>query len=483
MPELAVAFGIVAAVLIVTALASGLIERSPISFSLLFLGLGLGLARADIIRVEVHSPVLEVVGTLTLALVMFLDATRLQVEELGRRWVVPALVLGPGTVLVVALGTGALRLVLGFDWLLALMGGAMLASTDPVLLRELLRDGRIPRSIRQVLKLEAGMNDLVVLPVILVLIAVARAEVNGVAGWVEFLVRLLAIGPVVGFAIGGAGAWAMNRLDRVAAVREEQQALYGVGLVIASYAAASAVRGDGFLSAFAAGLAVTLLNQTLCDCFLEFGETIAEMAMLVSFVLFGAVLAALIVSAELLPALAVAALVVFAIRPLAMLLVLFRSEMSREGRLFVGWLGPRGLASLLLSLLAVQRGVPGAELVLASVGVVVLFSSLVHGASTPLLIRWYLGQVERRTLAEEREGSAEVLAPNDGPGGTETVTPDELAAMLAGPEPPTVIDVRSRSDYLGASTRIPGSVRVLADQALQWVAGHDRARLIVAYCT
>jgi NhaP-type Na+/H+ or K+/H+ antiporter len=275
----------------------------------------------------------------------------------------------------------------------------------------------------------------------------------------------------------------MNQLDRLTAVRDEQQALYGIGLVLAAYAAASAVGGDGFLSAFAAGLAVTLLNQTLCDCFLEFGETIAEMAMLVSFVLFGAVLSSLVASAELLPSVGLAALVVFAIRPVAMSLVLFRSEMSREGRLFVGWLGPRGLASLLLSLLAVQRGVPGAELVLASVGVVVLFSSLVHGASTPLLVRWYLGQVDRRTLAEERDGSAGVLAPNDGPAETEIVTPDELAALLAGPAPPTVIDVRSRSDYLGASTRIPGSVRVLADQAAQWVEGHDRARLIVAYCT
>lgn len=104
---------------------------------------------------------------------LFLDATKLQVDELGARWLTPARILGPGTAIVIALGAVPLALVLGFPWLVAFMGGAILASTDPVVLREVLRDERIPRSVRQVLQIEAGMNDLVVLPVLLVLIAIA----------------------------------------------------------------------------------------------------------------------------------------------------------------------------------------------------------------------------------------------------------------------------------------------------------------------
>ena len=100
-------------------------------------------------------------------------ATKLQVDELGARWLTPARILGPGTAIVIALGAVPLALVLGFPWLVAFMGGAILASTDPVVLREVLRDERIPRSVRQVLQIEAGMNDLVVLPVLLVLIAIA----------------------------------------------------------------------------------------------------------------------------------------------------------------------------------------------------------------------------------------------------------------------------------------------------------------------
>ena len=122
-----------------------------------------------------------------------------------------------------------------------------MASTDPVVLREIVRDSRIPRSVRQVLKIEAGMNDLVVLPVVLVLIAVATDQGGSVGGWLIFLIKLLLLGPVIGFAVGGLGSWVMNWMDEKITIRREHQALYGVGLVFASYSAATAAGGDGFL--------------------------------------------------------------------------------------------------------------------------------------------------------------------------------------------------------------------------------------------
>ena len=187
------AFGLIAAVLVVTALASGAVERSPLTFPLLFLGLGvlLGERGVGLLQIGPHSPILEVVATLTLSLVLFLDAVNLQVHELGKRWMVPFLILGPGTGLIIALTAVPLSLLLGFSWLMAFVGGAVLASTDPVVLREIVRDTRIPRSVRQVLKIEAGMNDIVVLPVILVLIAVIQAQGGSVGDWSVFLAKLL----------------------------------------------------------------------------------------------------------------------------------------------------------------------------------------------------------------------------------------------------------------------------------------------------
>ena len=122
MSDLVLGFGIVAIVLTVTALASGLVERSTLSFPLMFLALGLVLGDGgfNVLEMDPHDPLLEVVATLTLSLVLFLDAVKLQVDELGRRWLVPALILGPGTGLIIVVGALPLALMLGFTWVMAL---------------------------------------------------------------------------------------------------------------------------------------------------------------------------------------------------------------------------------------------------------------------------------------------------------------------------------------------------------------------------
>ena len=358
MPDFLLGFGIVAIVLSVAPLASGLVDRSPLSFPIIFLGLGflLGQRGLDVLQTGPHDPVLEIVATLTLAMVLFLDAVKLQIDELGKRWLVPVLILGPGTGIIIALGAVSLSVVVGFSWLIAFIGGAILASTDPVVLRAIVRDPRIPRSVRQVLKIEAGTNDIVVLPVVLILIAVAAHEAGGALDWAGFTAKLLLLGPVIGFAVGGVGSWLMTLVDTRMGIRREHQAMYGVGLVLASYAAATAAGGDGFLGAFTAGLAVILLNQSLCDCFLEYGEVTSEMAMLLAFVLFGVVLSNILGSVDLGPTLILAALVIFAIRPGVLGLVLARAKMSWPAHGFISWFGPRGLNSLLLALLVVQGG-------------------------------------------------------------------------------------------------------------------------------
>ena len=96
---------------------------------------------------------------------------------------------------------------------MAFLGGAILASTDPVVLRELMRDRRIPRSIKQILKIEAGTNDLIVLPIILILIAVGHPEGRDTGQWAVFLVQLLITGPAIGGLIGALGALLVKRMD------------------------------------------------------------------------------------------------------------------------------------------------------------------------------------------------------------------------------------------------------------------------------
>ena len=362
MPDFLLVFGIIAIVLTVTALSSGLVERAPLSFPLIFLGLGflLGEKGVGILEMGVHDQVLEVVATLTLSLVLFLDALKLQVDELGKRWLVPALVLGPGTVIIIGLGALSLYYLLGFGWIVAFLGGAILASTDPVVMRDIVRDVRIPRSVRQVLTIEGGTNDIVVLPVILVLIAVATQQGTGLGGWAAFLSKLLLLGPAIGLVIGAAGSWLVTMVDNRLGIRNEHQALYGVGLVLAAYAAATAAGGDGFLGAFFAGLAVVLSNQSLCDCFMEYGEVTSEMAMLLAFVLFGAVLSGIWHMVDLTPCIGScrAGNLRHSLHRCntASTIVLRPHELS-QARLFVSWYGPRALILPVAGLAGSTRGV------------------------------------------------------------------------------------------------------------------------------
>ena len=484
MPDFLTVFALIGIVLTLSALASGVVARAPVSFPILFLGLGflLGKHGLGIIAMAPHDRILEAVATVSLAFVLFLDAVRLRFDELGKDWFVPILVLGPGTLLTIALIALAAWLFVGAAPVQALLLGAILSSTDPVVLRDVIHDTRIPRSIRHTLGIEAGTNDLVVLPIVLVLIAAALARLGGALDWLTFLVRVVVLGPLVGFAIGGVGAWALGKVDAWLGVSRAYQALYGVGLILGAYVAGVVVGGDGFLAAFAAGIATVVLNYDLCDCFLEYGEVTAEMAMLLAFILFGAVLSSLLETVALGPALVLAALALGVARPLALSLVLLRATMSRSARAFIGWFGPRGLNSLLLALLVVQNGVPAAEWLLAITGVVVIVSVVMHGVSATPLSAWYGRVVVRETLPEERESSAAGLlreTTDDVP----RVTPQELAERLTSPHRPLDLDVRTRSAYRAEAVQIPGSMRVLPDRILEWAVEQPRQQPIVAYCS
>ena len=487
MSPLVLGLGIIAIVLTIAALTSRLVEQAPISFPIIFLGLGFLLGSYDVIWLDAHSPILEDVALISLALVLFLDAVNFQLDELRADWYVPALTLGPGTLLVIGGIATAAYFLAGVTPLQALLLGAILSSTDPVVLRDIVRDERIPRSVRQALRIEAGMNDLVVLPIVLVLIAVLTAHASTAVEWVWFVARILVLSPLLGLAIGGLGAYLMGRADARFGIGREYQALYGIGLVFACFAGGQAAGGDGFLAAFFGGLSITLFNLTLCDCFMEYGEVTAEMMMLMAFVLFGAVLAGMVGMAPWAAGLGLALLALGVVRPAALTLVLLPAKMSWLARGFIAWFGPRGLNSLLLALLVVQAHAPGAEYLLAVTGTVVVTSVLLHGLTAMPLATYYGRITVRETLAEERESTFTGLFESD-PGGIPRITPDQLAAELAGLNPPIVLDVRSRAQYDLDDTQIPGSIYVPIDRVKEWAvkAAKEHSaddRNIVAYCT
>ena len=477
---------LVAVVLLGAALLSGIVDRAPLSYPMLFLLLGLVLGHGSpaIIAVGPRTPALDALATVSLALVLFLDAVTLEVDELRREWRVPLLALGPVTVLTLLGVATVAHLLLALPWAPSLLLGAALAATDPIVVRDVVRNDGIPRAVRRALTIEAATNDVVVLPVVLTLIALSRASLHGPLAWLGFLASLLLLSPVVGLAVGSGGAWLMGRADARFNIRREYQSMYGLGVVLAAYALAQLVGGDGFLAAFFAGLAVNIFEVTLCDCFLDYGAVTAEMAMLLTFLLFGAALSPLLGTVPLLPTLGLAAVTLVVIRPLAIGLVFLRARLSNTARAFIGWFGPRGLSALLLILLAVQAGLSTGNRLLAITGMVVLVSVIVHGVTATPVSQWYGRRVARaqQILPEEREGSVGGLFQEEA-AAVPRISADELARRLAGAHPPVVLDVRWRAEYEADDGQIPGSIRVLPDQIGAWASTAERTRPVVTYCT
>src|SRR5215207_4670182 len=151
MNALLLPFAVLAAVFMLSGLVSGLVQRAPLSVPMIFLGLGYALGGLGLMHVDLHSEALEIVGTISLAFVLFLDAVNLHFDENRKSWLAPLLALGPGTLITIGIVALAAHLIFGISALEALLLGAILASIDPVVLRDVVRDDRVPRSIRQTL--------------------------------------------------------------------------------------------------------------------------------------------------------------------------------------------------------------------------------------------------------------------------------------------------------------------------------------------
>jgi NhaP-type Na+/H+ or K+/H+ antiporter len=274
-------------------------------------------------------------------------------------------------------------------------------------------------------------------------------------------------------------------VDQRRPVRTEWQALYGVGLVLCAFAVGETAGEDGFLAAFAAGAAVSLSNRRMCDCFLDFGEVIAELLMLLSFVLFGAVLSTELSGAPVMDAALLAALALLVVRPLVVgsLLTVRTAAISNHGRAFIAWFGPRGLNSLLLSLLVIEAGVPEGREVFAITGVVVIASTFVHGISATPLSAWYGHHVDAETHPEERESTLDGLLGSHHVEDVPRIDAEELARLIESDDPPVVLDVRSRSGYTRDPFRIPGAGRVRPDDIPDWARQNEADKLVVLYCT
>jgi NhaP-type Na+/H+ or K+/H+ antiporter len=498
------ALALVGIVIVVAALLSGVVERTGFPQVGVFLAIGamLGPVGLGILDVTLDSPILRVVATLSLVLVLFTDAVTLDVARLRQHGLLAFLSLGPGTLITAALVAVAAWVLLGLPPAAAAILGAALASTDPVLLRNLLQRRDIPPEARESLRAESGLNDLVLLPVIILAMTYLRPTASHDSSFLaREAVSLFLLGPAAGVAVGLLGIGALDLVRRQINVRRDYESLYALGLAFTAYAAAEAVHGSGFLAAFAAGLAISALDVELCDCFIEYGQTTAEMTLLFTFVLLGS---SLIWSGLGIvgPLTLLFVVVTLLLRPAVYLSVLARVKISRFARLLIAWFGPRGLSSLLLVLLPVFAGVAGSEQLFTICCLVVLASLVLHGVTPMFLGRAWPAKAQaqdaaqavpiRQTIAFQDAGDAPTYTVWSPPNGTdaegddaELITIEKVQQLQRAGEPVVLLDVRTDKTYLQSDRIAAGAVRLEPDHVV------DRARelnlpreaWIVPYCT
>jgi NhaP-type Na+/H+ or K+/H+ antiporter len=388
------------------------------------------------------------------------------------------LILIPATLIPAALIALLARFLLGLDWLPSAILGAALASTDPVMLRTLIRRSSVPALVREGLRLEGGINDVVLLPV--VVLSILGLTGGGAAELGRHAVGLFLLGPGLGALVGFVAITLLEQVRKRVGVRRDYESLYALGVAFTAYAAAESVGGSGFLAAFAAGAVIAKLDVELCDCFLDYGQATAEMFLLFTFVAFGAWL---IWSGF---GVADGRTLLFAVLALAMRTVVLLPVLAREGvdprsRRIIAWLGgPRGLSSLLLVLLPVFAGVQGSARLFAITCLVVLLSVVIHGTGIAI----YLRKTEGPIPADLDYSDGKVAKGPDPDKVPERITLEELRRLREAGERVILADVRTDRSYVADNLKAAGAIRLPPDDAARRARelGLDHHGTVVLYC-
>jgi NhaP-type Na+/H+ or K+/H+ antiporter len=333
------------------------------------------------------------VGEIALTLVLFADASRITLSGLRHGTTLPLRLLGPGMLLSVGLGTLAgLWLFGALDvWQCAVLA-AILAPTDAALGAVVVRDRRVPGRIRQALNVEAGLNDGLAVPFLLLFIAGVEVK-EGLAPGSFFATTLLekiGIGVVVGIALGAAAGYAARRTreDGWSTRGSEQLALAGAAVAI--FVFCEELGGSGFIAAYVGGLAAGNLLRSERGPAMVFTDR--EGAIVSSFVFFLLGLIAVELVGELTwRSVAYAVLTLTVVRMVSVGVALAGSGFGRPTVAFVGWFGPRGLASIVLALVALEElgASPATDLIVLTALMTVVLSVVAHGVSaSPLADRY-----------------------------------------------------------------------------------------------
>jgi NhaP-type Na+/H+ or K+/H+ antiporter len=362
---------------------------APATFVLLGLLLAKGIGVLDL------APSPETVRGLaevTLVGVLFTDAARLSFRALRPELGLYARLLLFGLPMCIGLGTLlAVAVLPGVTGWAALYVGAALAPTDAALGAAMMVDPIVPARIRRLINVESGLNDGIATPVVLLALAgvAAAAEGGSDVHASGHAVVELTIGLAYGAALGPAAGWLLRSALRRGWAAEDVAGPSILALALLSYTSALAIGGNGFVASFVAGLGFGSTHGAPRRVLL-FVEQSASLLSVLVWLLFGAVVLPVAFGHLTWQAVLYALLSLTAVRMVPVAVSLIRSDLDRNTVLFVGWFGPRGLASIIFGLLAVEElHPPASTAIVPVVALTVLLSVLAHGLTSAPLARRY----------------------------------------------------------------------------------------------
>ncbi|MGK5113929.1 cation:proton antiporter domain-containing protein [Geodermatophilus sp. CPCC 205506] len=393
---------ITSAVIFLWGVLSARLQHADLTAPIVFVGVGGLFAAAGLVDARSAPEALQPLVEVALVWVLFSDAAGVPFRQVRRdagRYLRLLAVGLPLTVLAGWVLADSLFPDLGI-WL-ALLVGAALAPTDAALGLPVVTNPAVPVRVRQLITVESGVNDGIVTPVVLFALAGATAvQGNSGAAWLGEALVELGVGVVVGAGVGLGGGWLLQWARRRGWASEDVVGVAVLALALVAYAGALVVHGNGFVAAFCGGLAFGAAAGRRGPAELVFLEQAGGLVSLLVWLAFGALAIPIAVDHVDLSIVLYAGLSLTVVRMVPVALACLGAGLDRDTVLFVGWFGPRGLASLVFALLTLEELGDAADGAVAIIGVTVLLSVLAHGLTAAPLASRYERALTRRGIGD-----------------------------------------------------------------------------------
>ncbi|WP_298822347.1 cation:proton antiporter [uncultured Roseibium sp.] len=380
------------------------LSKSILTAPMLFLGFGFLMSQTGMFPFQDAEHLLHIVAELALIILLFLDAAQINLQAIRKRHQWPLRMLLIGLPLAVFLGTAAAAPFFSAEPLIvAALAAALLAPTDAALGQAVVTNKAVPERVRRALTLESGLNDGLALPVILLFASLAGEMMQPTAtNWLVFGAKQVVLGPLVGGVVGAVGGILFLAAKQRKMTTATIEGIGAIAMAGGAYLAAGLVDGNGFISAFVAGLFFGNVIKGQCAFIYEFTESEGQMLAWGAFFLIGLALVPTAIAHLDGGSLAIILISLFVVRPLAVWLSLSGTDASPLTKLFFGWFGPRGLATALFALLVVDQidHEIGEQLLNLAVNAVWI-SAVLHGVTAVPFAKWYGARMSKQDEAAE----------------------------------------------------------------------------------